>query len=209
MAKSATASDLGLVSCQACTLVCRDTADPHCVIRCPRCGARLHPRKRNSIVRTWALLIAASILYVPANLLPIMESSSLFDSQEDTIMSGVRYLWNTGSQLVAVIVFIASIMVPMFKLLALSLLLVSVQRGTDRPRQLAKLYRLVDFVGRWSMLDIYVLTILVGLVQLQTLAFIRAGPGAVAFGGVVVLTMFAAISFDPRFIWDAVTSKND
>jgi paraquat-inducible protein A len=112
--------------------------------------------------------------------------------------------------MVAVIVFTASIVVPMFKLIALALLLISVQRRTEwRPLQRAKLYRVVDFVGRWSMLDIYVVAVLVGLVQLQTLAFIRAGPASVAFGGVVVLTMFAALTFDPRLIWDSATNQDD
>lgn len=202
-ANRATACGLGLLACPACTLVSR--AAPHAASRCPRCGAHLHARKPYSITRTWAFLIAACILYVPANLLPIMETGSLFESQEDTIMSGVMFLWNSGSHLLAIIVFTASIMVPMFKLIALSLLLISVQRRSEwRPRQRTRLYRVVDFVGRWSMLDVYVVTLLVGLVQLQALAFVRAGPGVVAFGGVVVFTMLAALSFDPRLIWDPV-----
>lgn len=125
-------------------------------------------------------------------------------------MSGVIFLWKSGSWMVASIVFMASIVVPMFKLIALALLLISVQRNTGwRPQQRAKLFRVVDFVGRWSMLDIYVVAVLVGLVQLQTLAFIRAGPASVAFGGVVVLTMFAALTFDPRLIWDSATRQDD
>lgn len=210
MAGAATASRLGLVSCHACTLVCKDVASADVTTRCPRCGTPVHRRKPNSIARTWALVIASAILYIPANLLPIMETSSLFDSQEDTIMSGVIFLWKSGSWMVAAIVFTASIMVPMFKLVALALLLLSVQRPIGwRPLQRAKLFRVVDFVGRWSMLDIYVVAVLVGLVQLQTLAFIRAGPASVAFGGVVVLTMFAALSFDPRLIWDSATDQDD
>jgi paraquat-inducible protein A len=210
MAGVATASRLGLISCHACTLVCKDVAGADLTKRCPRCGTPLHRRIPNSIARTWALVIAAAILYIPANLLPIMESSSLFDSQEDTIMSGVIFLWKSGSWMVASIVFMASIVVPMFKLIALALLLLSVQRNTGwRPQQRAKLFRVVDFVGRWSMLDIYVVAVLVGLVQLKTLAFIRAGPASVAFGGVVVLTMFAALTFDPRLIWDSATRQDD
>jgi paraquat-inducible protein A len=143
------------------------------------------------------------ILYVPANLLPMMKTSSLFGSQSDTIMSGVVYFWTSGSWYLALIIFFASVMVPLLKMLALMLLLVSVQRRTPWQReQRARLYRLVEFVGRWSMLDIYVVAVIVALVQLKALATIQPGEGAIAFGAVVVLTMFAALTFDPRLIWD-------
>ena len=203
-----TAADAGWLVCHTCGLVSRaGPADAEA--RCPRCGDRLHLRKHNSIARTWALMIAAAILYIPANLLPVMNTSSLFGSERDTIMSGVVYLWVSGDAPLALLVFFASITVPVLKLLALVVLLVSVQRrSTWQPQQRAKLYRLVEFVGRWSMLDIYVVTLMAALVQLQSLATITAGPGAVAFGAVVVLTMFAALSFDPRLIWDPVKAKN-
>ena len=124
-------------------------------------------------------------------------------------MSGVIHLWNTGSLFVAIIVFVASIMVPLFKLIALSLLLISVQRRSTRwVAHRARLYRAVELVGRWSMLDIYVVTILAALVQIRSLATVRAGAGAIAFGAVVVLTMFAAMEFDPRLIWDPVRKDN-
>lgn len=171
---------------------------------CPRCGAGVYSRKPNSIGRTWAFLIAALVLYIPANALPIMDTSSLFDAQRDTILSGVIYLWMTGSWVTALIVFIASIVTPLLKLVSLSALVISVQRkSTWRPHTRARLYRMVSLVGRWSMLDIFVVTVLVALVQIQSVAVITAGPGALAFGAVVVLTMFAAFSFDPRLIWDA------
>jgi paraquat-inducible protein A len=158
----------------------------------------------------WAFAIAAMILYIPANTLPIMETSSLFGSQNDTIMSGVVYLWRSGSWYLALVVFIASILVPMAKLLALILLLVSVQlRSCWQPLQRAKLYRMVELVGRWSMLDVYVVTLLVALVQLDALATIKPGPGALAFGAVVVLTLLAAMHFDPRLIWDSLENAND
>jgi paraquat-inducible protein A len=198
----------GLCSCHVCGLVSK--AAPHSVgsSHCPRCSAPLHFRKPNSISRSWALLIAAYIMYVPANLLPIMETGSLFGSQSDTIMSGVIYLWHSGSWDLALVVFIASIMVPLMKLLALTWLLVSVQIGsTRRLVQRTRLYRIVELVGRWSMLDIYVVTILAALVQLGSLATISAGPGALAFGAVVVLTMFAAMAFDPRLIWDSLQKE--
>jgi paraquat-inducible protein A len=202
-----TAAARGLFSCHVCGLLSkapRTGGKAHC----PRCSAKLHFRKPDSLARTWALLIAAGIMYVPANLLPIMETSSLFGSQDDTIMSGVVYLWHSGSWDLAVIVFIASIMVPLLKLIALTVLLVSVQRRSVwQPVQRTRLYRLVELVGRWSMLDIYVVTILAALVQIGSLATIKAGPAAMAFGAVVVLTMFAAMQFDPRLIWDPLQKE--
>lgn len=204
-----TALRLGLLSCSACGLLCAP-AKKAGVSHCPRCGARLHLRKPNSISRTWAFLIAAYILYIPANLLPIMETRSLFGDQGDTIMSGVVFLWLSGSWPLALLVFCASIVIPMLKLLSLTMLAISVQRKSSwQPHQRASLYRFVDLVGRWSMLDIYVVTLLVALVQLKTFAAIQAGPGAIAFGAVVVLTLLSANSFDPRFIWDFVKSNDD
>lgn len=203
-----TAAAYGLMACHTCGLLSRVVPGMHDAA-CPRCGAHLHLRKPASIARTWAFLIAAAILYIPANTLPILETNSMFGAQRDTIMSGVVFLWLDGSWPLATIVFVASIMVPMLKLIALTWLLVSVQRGSARnPMQNARLYRLVEFVGRWSMLDIYVVTMLAALVQIQSLAFIKAGPGALAFGAVVVLTMFSAMAFDPRLIWDPVDKQN-
>jgi paraquat-inducible protein A len=197
-----TAAARGLLSCHVCGLLSRgDRSDR--TLHCPRCSTPLHNRKPNSVARSWAFLIAACILYIPANVLPIMETSSLFGAQSDTIMSGIIYLWHSGSWDLALVVFIASIMVPLLKLIALTLLLISVQRRSTRQSlQRAKLYRVVELVGPWSMLDIYVVAILAGLVQIGALATINAGPGALAFGAVVVLTMVAAMEFDPRLIWD-------
>ena len=171
---------------------------------CPRCGARLHLRKPGSLTRAWTFLVAAMVLYIPANVLPIMEMESLLESQTDTIMSGIVFLWTTGSWPLAIIVFVASIVVPLLKMLALLTLLIAVHHGVWIHRaDLARLYRLLDMVGRWSMLDIFVVAILVALVQLQLVATVTPGPGALAFGAVVVLTMLATISFDPRLIWDS------
>ncbi|HTP60642.1 MAG TPA: paraquat-inducible protein A [Burkholderiales bacterium] len=196
------AAGAGLYSCHACGQLARAVPGAH-EVNCPRCGGHLHLRKPGSVSRTWALLVAAMILYVPANLLPMMHTSSLFGSQSDTIMSGVVYFWTSGSWYLALIIFFASIMVPLLKMIALVLLLVSVQlRSRWNLRQRARLYRLVEFVGRWSMLDVYVVAVIVALVQLKALATIEPGGGAVAFGAVVVLTMFAAMAFDPRLIWD-------
>jgi paraquat-inducible protein A len=207
-ASAATAARAGLFVCHECGLISKAERHAH-EGRCARCGAALHFRKDASITRTWAFVISAIVLYIPANALPIMNTSSLFGSEKDTILSGVVYLWTSGSWPLAVIVFIASIAVPMLKIIALVFLLVSVQfRSTWLLKRRTKIYRLVELVGRWSMLDIYVITILVALVQFSALATIQAGPGAIAFGAVVVLTMFAAMSFDPRLIWDAAEKNH-
>lgn len=201
------ATALRLCGCHACGLVSRGFGDSG---HCPRCKAALHARKPSSIARTWALLIAAYILFIPANLLPVMQTGSLFGTQSDTILSGVVYLWASGSWPLAALVFFASIVVPLFKLLFLSLLAASVQlRWNWRPRWRTRLYRMIEFIGRWSMLDIYVVTLLAALVRLQSLATIQAGPGAMAFGAVVVLTMLASMAFDPRLIWDAATPREN
>lgn len=176
--------------------------------QCPQCHAVLHLRKPASLERCWALLIAAMISYVPANLLPIMGTSSLFGHQDDTILSGVVFLWGAGSWPLALIVFIASIMVPLLKIISLTFLLLSVQfRWRWAPLQRTRLYRLLEAIGPWSMLDIYVVALLVALVKLQSLATIVAKPGALAFAAVVVLTMLATMAFDPRMIWDAEQGK--
>jgi paraquat-inducible protein A len=160
--------------------------------------------KPGSLSRTWAFLVAAVILYIPANVLPVMHTEWLSGSEDDTILSGVIYLWSSGSWPLALVVFVASISVPLLKIATLGYLAASVQLGsTWQPRRRARLYRLVELIGRWSMLDIYVTAILVALVQAKALATIHAGPGALAFAAVVVLTMLAAMSFDPRLIWDA------
>ena len=202
MSRAVTAAQLGLLRCHVCSQLSRAARGAQ-EMHCPRCGAALHFRKPASVSRSWALLIAAVILYIPANTLPMMKTSSLFGSQSDTIMSGVVYFWTSGSWYLALIIFFASIMVPLLKMMALALLLVSVQRRSRwQPAQRARLYRLVEFVGRWSMLDIYVVAVIVALVQLKALATIQPGAGAAAFGAVVVLTMFSAMAFDPRLIWD-------
>lgn len=203
-----TAAGLGLCACHVCGLVSRpegDSARGHC----PRCAARLHSRKPHGTEQCWALLIAAYILYLPANLMTIMETGSLVSYRRDTILSGVLHLWQNGSMGIAAIVFIASILVPLFKLLVLTYLLISVRMGsTQHQAERTRLYRLVELVGRWSMLDIYVVTLLAALVQMHSLATVKAGPGAIAFGAVVVLTMFAAMRFDPRLIWDPSQKEN-
>jgi paraquat-inducible protein A len=204
-----TAKDSGsLVSCHACDQVCRLARSGHAC--CPRCGAALHRRKPHSLARTWALLIAACILYIPANLLPVMTVTSFGKGEPDTILSGVKTLIAAGMWPVAILVFFASITVPVLKIVALAFLLVSVQRRSQwRPRDRTVLYRLVESVGRWSMVDIFMISILVALVNLGAIASIVPGPGAIAFASVVILTMIAAMMFDPRLIWDARERTRD
>ena len=196
------AASLGLLNCEDCGLLSRQPAGMHGA-RCPRCNAALHFRKPNSIHRTWALVIAAAICYIPANLLPVMTSITPFSKSSDTIMEGVVLLWSPTSWPLSVVVFIASVTIPLAKLIALSYLLFTVQRGSIKSnRERTRLYRMVEFIGRWSMLDVFVDTFVVALVQLQPLMSVEPGPGVLFFAGVVVLTMIAADSFDPRLIWD-------
>ena len=177
---------------------------------CTRCGALVHARRPNSLVRTWALLITAAILYIPANMLPIMTVNSLGKGAPSTIMAGVIELVHYGMFPIAAVVFIASILVPTFKLVGIGLLLFSVQRRQPlSARQRIWMYRFIEFIGRWSMLDIFVIAILVAVVNFGRLASIEANLGAVAFASVVILTMIAAVTFDPRLIWDNTESDDD
>jgi paraquat-inducible protein A len=197
-----TGIDAGVVACHTCGMAHQASPEAH-GLNCVRCGAHLHFRKPDSLSRAWALLIAAYVLIIPANVLPVMETGSLFGTEDDTILSGVIYLWTSGSEPLAIILFIASIAIPAAKLVSLTYLLVSVQRHSPfAPRERTRLYRILEAVGRWSMIDVYVASMLTALVQFGSLMSIRAGSGAIAFGAVVVLTMFAAESFDPRLIWD-------
>jgi paraquat-inducible protein A len=206
------AADMGLISCHVCRLVCRavpDNEDAEVDNVCPRCGSALHRRKPASYARTWALLLAAFMMYLPANLLPIMRTASLNDVDDNTILSGVMELWVNGSADLAVIVFVASIMVPMLKFLVLGTLLISSHRRTDWAQlQRAKLYRLVEFIGYWSMLDVFVVALLSALVRFNLLSRVEPLPGVIFFGLTVVLTMLASMSFDPRLIWDSRDSDD-
>jgi paraquat-inducible protein A len=187
------------LSCLECGLLIPDTAAQ----KCRRCGGALHSRHKNSLNRTWALLITAMILYVPANLMPITLTTALGSTEGDTIMQGVIYFLFSGDWPIALVILTASILVPLLKMAALTYLLLSVQRhSSHRPLDRAKIFRMVEFVGRWSMIDVFVVTIMVALVQLGAVATIQAGTGAIFFCAVVITTMLAAESFDPRLIWD-------
>ncbi len=201
-----TALSQGLYVCEVCEELNRTHGEPGC--SCARCGAQLHGRKPNSIARTWAYLIAAAILYIPANALPVLYSGELAKHRSDTILSGVIHLWNTRSWGLAAIVFVASIVVPLAKLASLSYLAWAVQRrSTWRPEQRALLYRATHYIGRWSMVDIYVGATLVALANFGPFASVAPGPAAIAFSAVVILTMLATHSFDPRLTWDAVDPR--
>lgn len=196
------AAQAGLVSCHTCGLLSRPagTSKPD---SCPRCGTELVSRRRHSLQYTWALIISAAICYVPANALPVMTTRTLASSGSDTIMGGIVYLYTSGSWPLALIVLIASVMIPLGKVIALAYLLISVQRGSiDSSRERTRLYRMVELIGRWSMLDVFVVTFVVALVQLAPLMTAQPGPGVPFFAAVVILTMAAAMSFDSRLIWD-------
>jgi paraquat-inducible protein A len=197
-----------LISCHNCDQLAlmaplRAGATAHC----PRCGAAMHRRKPDSIARTWALIVTAAILYVPANLLPVMTVIHFGRGEPDTILSGVKALIGAGMWPVALLVFFASITVPVLKLIGLTFLLITTQRRSRwRLRDRSLMYRIIEQVGRWSMVDIFMISILVALVNLGTLATIEPGVGAICFAAVVIITMFASMSFDPRLIWDAEES---
>lgn len=204
------ADELGLIGCHVCGLVCRTTDAGEDGLACPRCGSALHRRKPAAYARCWALLIAAFLMYIPANVLPIMRTASLGDIDDNTILSGVVELWAKGSPGLAGIVFCASIMVPMLKFLALGTLLVTSQRGSHwARRQRTQLYRLVELIGYWSMLDVFVVALLTALIRFGYFSLVEPLPGVVFFGLTVVLTMFASMCFDPRLIWDGKEDSDD
>ncbi|WP_188027627.1 PqiA/YebS family transporter subunit [Tolumonas osonensis] len=171
--------------------------------RCPRCHSVLHARKPHSLQWTLALLFTAAILYIPANVLPIMITESLGQQTYSTILGGVVLLWEMGSYPVALVIFIASILVPIVKMLAIAWLCWSVYAGRIHHRRgRTRLYRLTEFIGRWSMVDVFVVAVLVALIRMGKLMSVYPGSAALAFAGVVILTMLSAMSFDPRLLWD-------
>jgi paraquat-inducible protein A len=199
-----------LVACEQCDQVVRgDGAHLH-GLACPRCSAPLHRRKPDSLARSWALAITAAILYIPANLLPVMTVTSFGKGTPDTIVSGVIELLHAGMWPIALLVFFASITVPVLKLIGLVFLLISVhRRSTARLRDRTVMFRIIEGVGRWSMVDVFMIGILAALVALGNLATIAPGPGAIAFCGVVIVTILAAMAFDPRLMWDVADDKDD
>ena len=196
----------GLQSCEACGLLTRPAAgadEGHC----PRCDHEVSFRKSRSLERTWAFLIAAAVCYVPANILPVLTTTTAGGADSDTIMQGVVLLWSPTGWPLSLIVLIASILIPSAKIVTLGYLLISVHRGSKRSNtQRVRLYRILRFIGRWSMVDVFVDAFTAALVQLQPLMSVAPGPGLFFFAAVVVLTMLAVECFDPRLIWDPVNS---
>jgi paraquat-inducible protein A len=192
------------VGCETCGRVSRPSAaDP----RCPRCGSRLHPRRPNSVQRTWALVIAATILYVPANYFPVLSIVQLGAGQPSTILGGVEELITAREYPLAALVFFASIAVPLLKLVGLTIMLIATQAGrAGWLRDRIRLYHVIRFIGRWSMIDIFMESLLGALVAFGAVITIQPGTGALAFCAVVVLTMFAAETFEPRLMWDAAAA---
>lgn len=196
----------GIATCQDCGLSSR-AGSARAPGHCPRCGEPLSWRREHAMQRTAALLLAAAILYVPANVLPVLDTQTLAGTQRDTILSGVVFLYHTGSWPLALIVLVASILIPIGKIVALAIVLLAVRRRATRSaRAHTRLFRTVEIIGRWSMLDVFVDTFVVALVQLSPLMSVQPGPGVVYFMAVVVLTMLAARSFDPRVVWDAAAA---
>lgn len=205
-ALAATAMERTILSCETCGLLSRPARGEESG-RCPRCGEDLEFRKADSVQRTWAFLVAAAVCYVPANLLPVLTTHTAAGSDSDTIMQGVVLLWSPTGWPLSLIVLVASILIPSAKIAALAYLLVTVQRGsTARSGDRVRLFRVVELIGRWSMVDVFVDTFTAALVQLQPLMSVSPAPGLVFFAAVVVLTMMAVESFDPRLIWDASPS---
>ena len=202
-----TAMRLGLLRCEGCGLVSRPPAGEHDA-RCPRCDHALEFRKPESLQRTWACLIAAAICYIPANALPVLTTTTAAGATSDTILEGVVLLWSPTGWPLSLIVLIASILIPSGKIAALAYLLVTVQRGSITSNdERSRLFRMVQLIGRWSMVDVFVDTFTASLVQLQPLMSVQPAIGLVFFAAVVVLTMLAVESFDPRLIWDPASAR--
>jgi paraquat-inducible protein A len=202
MSALVTGRSLGLLVCTRCHATIRTIGEDRSL--CPRCRAPLHARKPYSMSTTVALVASAAVLYIPANVLPVMHTHTFFEDDDDTILSGVISLAHQGSWPIAVLVFFASIVIPILKLLALAEILFAVWRkSAHHAPQRSRMFRIVEFVGRWSMLDVFAVSLLVALVQIQSLATVEVRPGALAFAAVVVLTMLAAQTFDERLLWDS------
>lgn len=201
-----TARDKHFKLCQVCRLLSQEVSTTHC----SRCHAPLHFRKPDSLARTWALVLTAIILLVPANTIPIMDVMSFGKHDPSTILSGIIKLWRDQQFLIATIVFVASFCVPLFKLGALLMLLFAAHNVfPSTPVRWTKLYRFLEFIGRWSMLDIFVVTLMVAVVQLGNVSRVIAGGGSFAFTLVVIVTMLASSSFDPRLLWDKEKARDN
>ncbi|WP_255463465.1 paraquat-inducible protein A [Microbulbifer sp. YPW1] len=206
MKRPARALSSGFWTCLGCRQLVRAPQADSCL--CPRCGARMHGRVDGSIMLTWALTITGALLLIPANILPVMTVIYLGSGDPSTIIGGAMELYHAGLWGIALIVFVASIAVPVMKLVGLVMLCLMVQRRWDvSPRQAMRIYRVVNAIGRWSLLDLFMISILVALVDMGAIAEVAAGAGSTAFATVVVVTMFAVRAFDPRLVWDVYEEK--
>ncbi|MGW8194219.1 MAG: paraquat-inducible protein A, partial [Desulforhopalus sp.] len=205
-----TAREAGLIRCHDCGKLSMDMGvGEDEILRCPRCRAVLHSRKPGSMSRTWALVLAAGVLYLPANILPMMRVTFMGNPDDSTILDGIVYFFQTGEYLVGGIILTASVLVPLFKILGIILILLSVHfRWTTWLRHKTVMFRMIEFIGRWSFLDVFVIALLGAMVKFGALTTIEADPAAPFFTAVVVATMFAALSFDPRIMWDIADSGN-
>lgn len=193
-----TAAQQNLAACDLCHKVVELTEE-----YCPRCRTKLHLRKPKSLSRTWGWLIASAILYIPANLIPVMKIEGIRGDQSNTIIGGVITFWQMQAYPVAIVIFVASVLIPLLKITTLIYLCITTKSKTEySPQRLSQLYHITELLGRWSMVDVFVVAILVCLVRLGSMITITPGPAALSFAGVVVFTMFAAMSFDPRLLWD-------
>jgi paraquat-inducible protein A len=208
---STIAAGRGLATCGICGLLAQAQDHQGAAMACPRCGTRLHPRRAASIERSGALLLAAAICYVPANMLPVLLTTSTGMSEADTILGGVVSLYTSGSWFLALIVLVASLIIPAAKIgvLAYLLAVASRRRPATHPRDCTRLYRLLGLVGRWSMLDVFVAGFVIALLQWGPFLSERTGPGLPFFAATVVLTMLATMAFDPRLVWDAAAGRRD
>ena len=195
-----TARDAGLVGCRRCARVW-----PGGTATCGRCGAALMSRDPLSLSRVWAWWVAGVLAYVPANLWPMLQTTTLLQTQEDTIVSGAVELATSGAPGVAAIILVASVLIPIAKFLAIAVLALTVGRPTRLSATArTRMYEVVEYIGRWSMIDVFVVAILSSLVQLEVVASINPGPAALAFAASVICTMLSAQAFDPRMIWDGI-----
>ena len=207
--KAKTGREAGLILCHTCHKIIPQVA----LIEggknsCPRCATALHLRKKNSEDRSWALIVTALILTLPANLLPIMSVSSLGSAADSTIIDGIILFFQEGSYGIGLVILTASVLVPLFKITGMALILISIHnQWTTWLRHKSLMFRFIQFVGRWSMLDIFVIALLCALMRFGSLSSVDTAPAALYFSAVVLCTMFAAISFDPRLLWDSAEER--
>ena len=194
-----TARGAGLVACRSCAHVSRMGES----VRCPHCAGPLNSRRPQSLQRVWAWLLAGILTYIPAHMFPLMVRSQLGDVEGDTILSGFWYLIDNHSYLIAIVVFMASVAIPMSKFAIIAALALSISQSWSlSPLRRQHAFEVIELIGRWSMIDVFVVTVLAGLVQLGTLARVEPGLGATFFGLSVICTMVSALSFDSRLLWD-------